>query len=388
MKTFFLFILLLGLFTHSIVYATEDPLLVPNNKIGIHILFPDEIHEAATLVNSNGGQWGYVTIPIQAGDRNIEKWQKFMDDAKQLKVIPLIRLATEGDYFNTKIWRKPALEDVLDFSNFLSSLSWPTKNKYIIVFNEVNRSDEWGGDVNPEEYAQILSYAVISFKSKSQDFFIISAGLDNAAANVSGNSMVSLDYMAAMEREVPGIFSQIDGLGSHSYPNPAFKSLPTQNNRMSIASFQFEKSLVKKLYGRDLPVFITETGWSNDELSLPTIIGYYKFAFSHVWNDEKIVAITPFLLRAQRGPYSKFSFFRENGDKNELYLYIESIPKINGKPALSVPAILETEINKSRTAGNQIEQEYVVLEKKEEPQENKELLNKSAVFFVKWLLRL
>lgn len=152
-------------------FAAEDPFSHPNNKMGIHILFPSELQEAAKLVNSNGGDWGYVTIPIQAGDKDIKKWQEFMDQAKSLHLIPLVRLATEGDYFNTSSWRKPTEADVLDFANFLNSLNWPTKNHYIIVFNEVNRGDEWGGSPNPQEYADILSYAVTAFKSRNPDFF-------------------------------------------------------------------------------------------------------------------------------------------------------------------------------------------------------------------------
>ncbi len=111
------------------VFAVENPLRVANNKVGIHILFPTEIDKAAALVNSSGGDWGYVVIPIQSGDKDLKKWQAFMDEAKKRHVIPIIRLATEGDYFNTKVWRKPTPADVLDFANFLNSLTFPTKNK-------------------------------------------------------------------------------------------------------------------------------------------------------------------------------------------------------------------------------------------------------------------
>jgi len=162
-------------------FAIENPFSSFNNKFGIHILFPEELSNAANLVNSSGGDWGYVIIPIQAGDKDIIKWQQFMDTTKKLHLIPILRLATEGDYFNTKVWRKPEETDIVDFANFLNSLDWPVKNKYIVVFNEVNRADEWGGEVNSAEYANLLAYAVNVFKSKNQDFFIISAGLDNAA---------------------------------------------------------------------------------------------------------------------------------------------------------------------------------------------------------------
>jgi hypothetical protein len=98
--------------------AIYDPNTYPNNKIGIHILFPDEIPQAGKLVNSNGGDWGYITIPIQVGDKDLLKWQKFMDEARANKLIPIIRLATEGDYFKKESWRKPSFNDVLDFAYF------------------------------------------------------------------------------------------------------------------------------------------------------------------------------------------------------------------------------------------------------------------------------
>src|ERR1035437_3215886 len=64
-------------------FAYYDPTSKPNNIVGIHILFPSELSEAARLVNSTGGDWGYVTIPIQASDKNLIKWQGFMDDARR-----------------------------------------------------------------------------------------------------------------------------------------------------------------------------------------------------------------------------------------------------------------------------------------------------------------
>jgi len=92
-------ILLLIIAIYSVLggaYAVYDPLTLPNNKFGIHILFPSELEKAGELVNSNGGQWGYVTIPIQVADKDLVKWQKFFDEAKRLKIIPIIRLATES----------------------------------------------------------------------------------------------------------------------------------------------------------------------------------------------------------------------------------------------------------------------------------------------------
>jgi len=330
--TIFVFLLLsLINFLLPKVYAIEDPKSVPNNKFGVHILFPSELEEAAKLVNSSGGDWGYVTIPIQAGDKDLDKWQEFMDNARRLHIIPIIRLSTEGDYFTTNVWRKPNLSDVLDFANFLNSLEWPIVNRYVVIFNEPNRSDEWGGEANASEYSQILSYAVETFKSKNNDFFIISAGLDNASENNE------YTFMREMHMAVPEVFREVDAIGSHSYPNPGFEQPPWVLTTKSISSFIYEKRLAELLANKKLTVFITETGWSSDKISKTKIGNYFAEAFDSVWAGDNIVAVTPFLFNAGAGPFAQFSLIDKNGEKNDIYNAIKDIPKVKGDPKLSNP---------------------------------------------------
>lgn len=318
-------------------FAITDPLSVPNNKFGIHILYPSELSDAAALVNSSGGDWGYITIPIQAGDKDLDKWQNFMDQCRQNHLIPLIRLATQGDYFNTQVWSKPTYDDIVDFANFLNSLNWPTKNRYVIIFNEVNRGDEWGGAAEPDEYADMLSFAVTVFKAQSPDFFIISAGLDNAAPQQPPEYYNEYSYLTEMNTHVPGIFNQIDGFASHSYPNPGFIQSPSIVTPKSISSFKYETALVDSMSTKKLPVFITETGWSGDSVSDDQRGNYYVAAFQNVWNDPRIVAVTPFLLRAGAGPFAQFSFLDGNGNKTKQYLSFATITKPKGNPVLSDP---------------------------------------------------
>ncbi|HUD44110.1 MAG TPA: hypothetical protein VMR41_01065 [Patescibacteria group bacterium] len=336
------------LFFVPLSYAVENPLSVPNNKIGIHILFDSEISEAAKLVNSSGGDWGYVTIPIQTGDKDIDKWQHFMDQCRQMHVIPIIRLATEGDYFNTQNWREPTYDDIIDFANFLNSLNWPTKNRYVIVYNEVNRGDEWGGADDPDAYAKLLDYAVHEFKYVNPDFFIISAGLDNAAPTQGTEYMQEYTYMQDMNNSVPGIFSEVDGLDSHSYPNPGFSGSPSDNSSESVDSFSHEQQLAQQLGGKKLPIFITETGWSTDNLTDQAIAQYYQQALSTVWNDPSIVAITPFLLDANQGDFMQFSFLKPDGSQTLEYKSVFNYPKIKGQPILNSPQVLSASTSKAR----------------------------------------
>lgn len=337
MKNFSLIILItfFGVFLTPVSFAIENPLTMSNNKVGVHILFTQELDAASRLVNGSNGDWGYVTIPIQAGDRDLEKWQKFMDDCRKYRITPIVRLATEGDYFNTVVWRKPAEADVLDFANFLNSLQWPVKNRYIVIFNEVNRGDEWEGTPDPEEYARILSYASDVFKSANEDFFIISAGLDNASINIENKSFNQYDFMVKMDQAVPGIFGKIDGLGSHSYPNPAFSKPPWITTNNSISSFKYERDLVLRLSGKKLPVFITETGWSDNNLSKNQISSYFAYAFESVWSDPGVAAVTTFLLQAGTEPFLQFSLLDKNGNLNEISDTIQKLPKTAGKPTVN-----------------------------------------------------
>lgn len=328
-------ILLIGLsFFVPIAHAIENPLSVPNNKIGIHILFDNELKAASTLINSSKGDWGYVTIVVQAGDKDLHKWQSFMDEAKKYHVIPIVRLATEGDFFNTQVWRKPTESDIVDFANFLDSLDWPVKNRYVVIFNEVNRGNEWGGKANPADYANLLSYAVSIFKSKSPDFFVISSGLDNAAPNQSDVYINEYGFMRQMNNAVPGIFNQIDGISSHSYPNPGFSMPPSFDSPMGINSFQYEKSIIKSMSLKDLPIFINETGWSTDVVPDTVVANYYKTALNTVWNDSSIIAVTPFLLQGRGGPFQKFSFMGANGTFTNQYNALKSYPKVKGNPSM------------------------------------------------------
>ncbi len=294
-------------------FAIVDPLSSPNNKLGLHILFPDEIGKAADIVNHHkNGQWGYVVIPIQSNDRNRDKWQLFFDKCKEQKIIPIIRIATTA---NGPHWELPSHFDMLDFANFLNELDWPVRNRYVIVLNEVNRNDEFGGKANPEQYADFFNLAIDVFKSKSEDFFMLPAGLDNAA-NDPKSSIKWSTFLDRMHAHRSDIFSRLDGWVSHSYPNPDFSARADLKGENKINSFESDLNRLQKYTAKNLPVFITETGWSDKYLSQKQIGLYYRFAFEKVWSHPQVVMVAPFLLSAQDGPFVQFSFLdKENKPK-------------------------------------------------------------------------
>ena len=146
----------------------------------------------------------------------------------------------------------------------------------------------------------------------------------------------------------PDIFNKIDGWTSHAYPNPDFSSRPDKSGSNKIDSYRSDLRFIRLFSNKKLPVFITETGWSNKNLSDHQIALYYQYALTHQWSDENIVAITPFLLNAQEGAFKTFSFKKEDGALKEFSATFSSYAT-KGEPKPSVISESKTATSSSDT---------------------------------------
>ncbi|MAG59465.1 hypothetical protein CMO96_01605 [Candidatus Woesebacteria bacterium] len=332
------FALLFLLTASTTVGAVVDPRTAANNIHGIHVIDENDLDDASKLVNSSGGEWGYVTIVIREDDQNLDKWQKTFDRMRELHLIPLVRLATKPE---GNSWAKPTKESADDWVKFLSSLNWVVENRYVILFNEPNHAKEWGNELDPEGYARILYFFHQKLKEESDDFFILPAGFDAAAPNSSGTMEISL-YLARMAKSVPGVFTLLDGWASHAYPNPGFSGSPQGIGKGTISGFSWEVSFLGR-YGvsNNIPIFITETGWVHKEGKVDKVLGYdsedvgnfFKQAYTSVWRDPRIVAVTPFVLSYQDVPFDQFSWKKYNSNEyHSQYQVVQAILKKNGQP--------------------------------------------------------
>lgn len=335
----FAILLVLCLFCRPFpVSAIYDPLSVPNNRYGIHIADTNDIERAGELVNSTGGVWGYVTVVIPDTDMNVNKWQEIFNRMRRKQLIPLVRIAThvEGDS-----WVKPQEHNISKWVDFLDSLNWPIENRYVILFNEPNHAKEWGNTIDPEGYASIVNKFSSALKAKSNDFFILPAGLD-ASVIGNGSTMDEETYIRRMINAEPNILRTIDGWTSHSYPNPGFSGSPYAYGKGTLATFLWEQELLQTFgLARILPVFITETGWQHSNgkyydyrlLSPETVSSYLTSASLSIWQDPHIVAITPFVFNYQDYPFDHFSFKKLNAsDYYSHYWGYQQIPKTAGIP--------------------------------------------------------
>ncbi|KKR72092.1 MAG: hypothetical protein UU16_C0046G0006 [Candidatus Woesebacteria bacterium GW2011_GWA2_40_7] len=323
-------ILILNLFFLSpkSVLAITDPLSVPNNKFGVHIFSEKDLPDAQKLINTSG-DWGYVTFVITEGERDHDRWQKVFDQMRRDHLIPIVRLATKA---SGDTWEIPKIEEINNWIAFLNSLNWVIENRYVIISNEPNHSSEWGGKIDPETYATYLKNFSQALHTASPDFFVLPAGLD-ASANNSVKTMDETKFIRAMLKAEPDVFNFIDGWNSHSYPNPAFSGKETDVGRGTINTFDWELTYLKTLGAtKSLPVFITETGWSNVDSSEDQIASRLIYAYKNVWSDSRIVAVTPFILNYPNPPFEQFSWKKADGSFYSFYTTISNLPKIAGAP--------------------------------------------------------
>ncbi|MBI2641225.1 hypothetical protein HYW87_01350, partial [Candidatus Roizmanbacteria bacterium] len=335
LKTFLitLFILSSSIFFTRSVYA--DDFKNANNKFGIHLAQPhlEDLQKAKELVNSNGGDWGYVTLVIQENDRNKDKWQDVFNRLRKLHLIPIIRIATKPEGSN---WKRPTKEDASSWAEFLNSLNWVIKHRYVVLFNEPNHASEWGGAVDPQNYATVAVEFAKKLTEKNSDFFVMLAGLDASAPQALPNYQDEYTFLTAVLNKITiqqynNLFS---GLASHSYPNPAFAGSPYGEGRGTVRTYLWELQVLSASGVKTLPVFITETGWDRAKIDEDSVAENFIESYRTIWlPDEKVVAVTPFVFDYQGDPFLNFSWKKfQDSDFYQQYYTVQSLAKTRGEP--------------------------------------------------------
>jgi len=323
------------------LFSTFPTWGTPNNKFGMYInADPKQIAEVASLINSNGGAWGWVLVPMDVRQRDHNLWQNIFNACRTHRVKPVIQL------FNNNTCDVNEM-DFPGLAEFLNELSWPTKHLYISVFNEVNAVYYWCGRKAPEEYAAVLNTAIDAFKSVNPNFFIMPAGF-NSSARSGPRYLDEEDYLLRMNAAVPGIFKKIDGWATHAYPQPEFSgdfyNPPSWYGvRDQIENYKWEMGLLQKHFGvSGLPIFITETGWAHREGNSPmtplqtanykpasVTAHYFDDAYRNHWlPNNQIVAIMPFVW--YKSDALHFNWKKEDGTFYPQYDIVTRFPKVAG----------------------------------------------------------
>ncbi len=299
---------LMILVTHGVIGVQA----VETEKLGIHVMNASELKAAKQLldVNQSNSKWQYVTLPVSISEINCGELQKSLDLARDNRLIPMIRLTTK---FKDGSWQIPTKYELVTGLDCLNNANWPTDEKIVIAFNEVNHAAEWGGRLDPAEYAKLLKFVLEWSQTSTGGLKILPAALDLAAPNGS-NTADAFGYLRQMHQAQPELLSALPAWNSHSYPNPGFIGKPQDTGRTSLRGYQHELAFLKdKLHiNKDFDVYITETGWRASGSNPSVLISYYRYAQKNIWSDNRIKAVTPFVLNGAPGPFEQFSFLDAN----------------------------------------------------------------------------
>ncbi len=379
---------------------TPSPTPAAPNKAGIHLLLDDgrnawpmqrwaeHLDYAARLV----GDWGYVTELVRGDDLVVSRWQRFMDLCAERRLVPVIRLATTFDR-ERGFWRAPQADPdghygrvAAEHAAFVAALRWPTGDHYVVVGNEPNHGDEWGGAAAPAEYARFLVDVAAAIHAADPAARVLNAALDPFTPHTNGqpfaNGMTYMDaesFMDEMALAEPGAFAAIDVWASHSYPlgplaeppwkqafqidlingalNPRHLAPPAGLFNRGVNGYEWELFKLASLGITGLPVMITETGWRHAESDDPaaldngrawppaaTAAGYLDLAFRGnggrypqwpeagwtPWNaDARVLAVTPFALDGHPREWGHTNWLRldESGAVLETYPMFDVLAK-------------------------------------------------------------
>lgn len=303
--------LFLALCLSALAACGGEPSPSPN-RLGVHLLlddgrnaWPAEVWpEHLRYARQASGEWGYVTELVRLDDLDPQKWQIFFDLCAGLHLTPILRLATTYDR-DRGWWAAPAPDPdgsygsiAARYADFIAALRWPTGVHIIVAGNEPNHGNEWGGRPDPASYARFLIDMADALHAADPDVRVLNAGFDpytphtGNAAWVDG--MYYLDeesFLDGMIAAYPDVFGYIDGWASHSYPlgpfteppwqqvyqvdwlngavNPAHVEPPPGIANRGVNGYEWELFKLATYGVRDLPVYITETGWRHAESADP-----------------------------------------------------------------------------------------------------------------------
>ncbi len=297
-----------------------------NNPIGINLIRWTEnqyLWAAADLVNSSGGDWGYVTITLIDDDRQSPyRLQRILEQCAHRHLTPIIRVATRFDV-TTETWSRPQWNDPFLWRELFNSVTWPTTLKYIVVGNEPNLGREWGGEVDPAGYARYLEKWLDVF-ADDPTYRIFNGALDASNDTLMPERMDEFEFIDAMREAAPGLVDRLHGWAA----NPYHFWWGTEP-RFTYKAYEVELEYI----GRDMPVIVME--FHAFEIDEPQMVAeYYAEAYEHWLADPRIIAITPFFWNPEA---DRFWMYRVNSDgsvaeASPTYTWLRSLPKQAGSP--------------------------------------------------------
>jgi len=213
--------------------------------------------EAIELVAQAGFAWVKQQVRWDEieGVRGAYAW-KCIDDvvdlahARNLKV--LLSVTTAPRWARTWTAGEPGPPDADLLAAFLINMATRYKSKLhaVEVFNEPNLSVEWGDNLNPGYYVQMLIAASQAIKRVDPNIMVISAGLAPTRWNDWGAAIDDLEYMRLIGRDAA---YYADCIGAHFNDGTSSPRVPGSLLEQLVTGY-------RQLASKSKPICLTEFG--------------------------------------------------------------------------------------------------------------------------------
>jgi hypothetical protein len=306
-----------------------------NNIVGINVarLTHDRyVAAAGDLVNSNGGEWGWLTLTWTREDRDIghSEWlrDQLIDRCFQFRLHPIVRISTHYDE-GSGIWDRPTDDEPAKWRRFLEGGKWPSDVVYVIVGNEPNLGFEWGGEVDSASYARYLARFIDEFKN-SPRFRIVNAPMDASNHTEMPKMQDAIEFMHGMRAAVPDIFDRLSAWASNPY------RVPSGGDGIRFTHLAYRAEL--EAIGKQMPVLITESGLMETGSDAHTA-EYFEQAYIDWAKDPLVVAATPLFWDPHKHDFWMFNPGIDGSVTKPSLTYerIFALPKRAGSPSFQHP---------------------------------------------------
>ena len=308
-------------------HARGEPEAPRNNPVGVNLVRWIEhpyVWAAAELVNSNGGDWGHVTILLVDEDRaDPDRLQRLFDQFYLHHLVPIVRIGTRFDEAR-QLWVRPQPSDPYLWREFFDRIRWPTTHHYLVIGNEPNLGREWGGAVDAADYARYVEKWLDVF-ADDRHYRVFNGALDASNDTSLPERMDEYEFIEAMRDASPTIFERLDGWAS----NPYHFRWWAEELRYSYRAYEAELAAI----GREMPVIIVESaaGHVDDPRA---VADYYEMAFRHWLADPRVVAATPLFWSPEADRFWMYGVNRDGSvhEPSPTYFRIKDLRKVAGSP--------------------------------------------------------
>ena len=305
--------------------ATPDA--PPDNPFGIGLVGPGNPGQW-DLASELAGPGGHVKLifpgilPSTSGPQADQV--AAVQGAWDRDLVPVIRLGPPWGQRNIRAWSDDAAH--LDYTSLAATWAavvaglpmrdgWPL---WVEVHNEPNLCYEWecdpadgwlGSAVRAAEYAAFLRDVTSAIQALGDPRIgVINGGLAPGGAvtcECGGSGFTagetSLDFIAAMEAAEPGVFADLDGFATHSYPSSGggWGFFPAYADSGTGLWWWQQEVAAAGVAGK--PVFVTETGWTVNAGAFGSrqeVADWTLLAWQNDWLPAvELEAVMPFQLQ-------------------------------------------------------------------------------------------